>query len=117
MFVASIDAARELIDGGGLVAARLIVAAQLEVHGRVSRHENRALPKLLLYSRTQIGVASASEGRLSGVSGWSFGEEQHLGVALGVDGVMDAVRTVGFGDDDIQGLIGVFGGANDEAGL
>jgi hypothetical protein len=31
---AGIDAAHDLVDGGGLVASRLIVAAQLEFHER-----------------------------------------------------------------------------------
>jgi hypothetical protein len=35
MFVTSVNAGQELIDGRGLVAARLIVALEFEVHRRL----------------------------------------------------------------------------------
>ena len=53
----------------------------------------------------------------SRVRGDSFDKEQNLSVALGVDRVMDAIRTVDFGDDDVHGLVGVFRGTNDESGF
>src|SRR5262249_5263833 len=56
MLFASVDAAGKLVNGGGLVAARLVVALQLEFHGAGLLLLRRAEPKPLLYSGTQ-GVA------------------------------------------------------------
>jgi hypothetical protein len=44
----------------------------------------------------------------------SFRNQEHFGVALGVNVVVYAVGAIGFGDDDIHELGGLFCGAHDE---
>jgi hypothetical protein len=50
MLVAGFQAIEELIDGGGLIAARLVVAVQLEFHRERLLPVRRAWQKRSLYS-------------------------------------------------------------------
>src|ERR1700722_16467418 len=50
MLVASFYAADELVDGGGLVASRLVGAAELEFHSGALLLGQWGVAKLLLYS-------------------------------------------------------------------
>src|SRR5713101_945081 len=56
VLVSCIDAAGELFDGRGLIAAGLIVAAQLEIHRRGLLQVFRVQRKLSLYREWQIFV-------------------------------------------------------------
>jgi hypothetical protein len=53
VLLAGLHAAIELFDRRGLVAARLIIAVQLEFHGKGLLQSYRPLPKPSLYSGTQ----------------------------------------------------------------
>jgi hypothetical protein len=56
MFFAALDAAKELVDGGGLIAARLIVAVELEVHGEGLLADRRLVAKPSLYAGSQVSA-------------------------------------------------------------
>ena len=55
-------------------------------------------------------------GEISG-SGRRGVEEKNFRVAGGVEVVVDLIRAVGFGYEDVHELVGVFGDADDQAGL
>ena len=65
VFVAGFDAADELVDGGGLVAAGLVGAAKLEFHAARLLLVCWGVAKLLLYSGAQVdGWVKRLQGRL-----------------------------------------------------
>ena len=69
VLVAGLEAAEELVDGRGLIATGLIVAAQLKVHRMVLLRVFRAQWKLSLYRESQIFVGSGFQGAGAAV-GW-----------------------------------------------
>jgi hypothetical protein len=60
MLFAGFHAAQELVNGGGLVASRLIAAAQLEIHERSLLLARWRLVKPSLYAAAQIAKRSPS---------------------------------------------------------
>jgi hypothetical protein len=116
VFFARFNGAIELVNRGGLVAARLISAVQLEIHGKGLLELRRPMPKPSLYSQWQI--VAFDEKRKGSVRSRQmrrrFRDQQDFGVALGVNVVVHAVGAIGFGDDHIHELGGLFGGTHDE---
>ncbi len=71
VLVAGFEAAEELVDGGGLIATGLIVAAQLEIHRRGLLRVFRAQRKLSLYREWQIFVGGGFHGA-GATRGWGM---------------------------------------------
>src|SRR5207302_10081872 len=122
MLFAGIHAASKLVNGGGLIAARLIVAMQLEFHREGLLPVRRAWQKLRLYSRRQAAGLSVERARRD-ADGSALRrrlrylrKKQDFQLALGVHVVAHAVGAIGFGDDDIHLLGGIFGGTHYKAG-
>ena len=122
MLFARLDAAVELIDGGRLIAAGLVVAMQLEFHREGLLPVRRAWQKLRLYSRRQAAGLSVERARRD-ADGSALRrrlrylrKKQDFQLALGVHVVAHAVGAIGFGDDDIHLLCGIFGGTHYKAG-
>src|ERR1700676_3506427 len=108
MLVSGFDAADELIDGGGLIATRLIAAGELESH--------EGAPGCAAGQSRNFYYTPVVNGCWDAATSWGRRDQEHFGGALGFDVVVNLIGAVEFGDEHVHRLIGIFGGADDEAG-